>query len=136
MTDKVTSVHKLQLLKRKERVEAEWNRTEVWPELTSLSKAFTAGPTTLADENNKHGAQRPQKPLGLLGTGRRGDMVSLFSPPLHTPHPPLLPFSPSLISRMVSVDVKQHVHLCSVQLVRALRPVKTEETVIHSKHGA
>ena len=35
-------------------------------------------------------------------------IISLF-PNLHTPSPP--PFSPSLISRMVSVDVKHHVYL-------------------------
>ena len=36
-------------------------------------------------------------------------IVSLF-PHLHTPFPP---FSPSLISLMVSVDVKHHVYLAS-----------------------
>ena len=42
-------------------------------------------------------------------------MLSLF-PPLYTPVPP---FSPSLISLMVSVDVKHHVYLltCLTKLI-------------------
>ena len=42
-----------------------------------------------------------------------GDSVAIgiYSPTSHTSIPPFTPFSPSLISLMVSVDVKHHVYL-------------------------
>ena len=53
-----------------------------------------------------------------------GDIISL-SPHLHTPFPPA--FSPSLISRTVSVDVKHHVHLLTVITnSRTLSPTPSE----------
>ena len=56
-----------------------------------------------------------------------GDSVAIgiiYSPSSHTSIPPFTPFSPSLISLMVSVDVKHHVYLliewaaCSTGVVR------------------
>ena len=44
-------------------------------------------------------------------------IISLF-PPHHTPFPP---FSPSLISHMVSVDVKHHVYLLTNNLKKGQR---------------
>ena len=47
-----------------------------------------------------------------------GDTVAtgIYTLPLPPPPYPLPPFSPSLISLMVSVDVKHHVYLLTVAL--------------------
>ena len=65
---------------------------------------------------------------------------------IQSPSAPLLPFSPSLISLMVSVDVKHHVSLltpvgraeevCESRGGRPGLPVPNTFTVYVSKHGA
>ena len=50
-----------------------------------------------------------------LNAGRSGGdgvAIGIYSPSTPTPYPP--PFSPSLISLMVSVDVKHHVYLLTL----------------------
>ena len=43
--------------------------------------------------------------------------IYIYSPSSHTFIPPPPPFSPSLISLMVSVDVKHHVYLLTVSVL-------------------
>ena len=44
-------------------------------------------------------------------SGGNSVAIGIYSPSSHTSIPPFTPFSPSLISLMVSVDVKHHVYL-------------------------
>ena len=59
-------------------------------------------------------------------------IVSL-SPHLHTPFPP---FSPSLISRTVSVDVKHHVYLVRWLSIRSVEEDKRKEKWMNSRHSS
>ena len=56
-----------------------------------------------------------------LNAGHSGSdsvAIGIYTLPLPTPPYPLPPFYPSLISLMVSVDVKHHVHLLTTVLLQ------------------
>ena len=61
-----------------------------------------------------------------------GDSVAIgiYSPSSPTSIPPFPPFSPSLISLMVSVDVKHHVYLLTLYVSEFRSCVKVEVAVL------
>ena len=67
--------------------------------------------------------------LNAVHSGDDSVAIGIYSPSSHTSIPPS-PFSPSLISLMVSVDVKHHVHLLTFTLTELRSCVKVEVAVL------